>query len=82
MWWLFLFLLFWIVCGVISAGLSNQYFRQEFEHIRNSDKNGWFNLCHSLMFGLAGPVGLIPTFFQTGFGYYGWSLQWRAEKDD
>jgi hypothetical protein len=71
----------WVICGVFSAGLQNAYSRGHHSYIRESDKEGYFNLCHSIGFGILGPLLLPVVLIQTGFGYYGWNLKWRAETD-
>lgn len=76
------FVIFWIACGVATTAAMNAYFRAKFSYIRHSDEEGWFNLSASMLFGLAGPIGLLVITFMTGLYYHGFTLRWRSEEEE
>lgn len=54
------FLLFWIVCGVVTYGLTFGYYQREFSALAKEDY--WRDLIFSTVFSLFGPISLFVVF--------------------
>ena len=62
----------WLVCGIGASGFTYAYFADEFPAVRNHRAD----LGQALLIGLVtGPIGLVGTFFFTGFAMHGWRLR-------
>lgn len=61
-----IFIIVWLVCGFIGAGLAHAYFSRKWVCIEEKGTD-------SLIMGLfAGPIFLICSLFLSGFMKYGW----------
>lgn len=67
-----LFLLGWVLCGVLSYGIGLAYFQNEFPRVR-SKSDGWSMVALSV----AGPAALVVVIIISGFAQHG--LQWRPK---
>lgn len=72
------FLFGWLMCGIITAGATNAYFRGEFPSLYASDQNARIRCGGNFVFGLFGPWGLLMATFTTGFFYHGIDFSCRA----
>jgi len=75
-----LFLGFWLVCAVLSSGITFAYYQDQYpiqakEHIREDLATGVF-------IGLAGPIGLIMSFLLSGFAKHGIRWTYREPKGE
>jgi len=62
----------WLICAVLTAGMSFAYFEEKYPIAKNDKRE---NLGESLIFGLVfGPFGVIVVFFLSGFAKRGWRL--------
>lgn len=65
------FLIFWLVCSILSSGIINANFGERFGYDRK-------NLGFSVLMGIVGgPVTLFASFFITGFCEHG--INWRVK---
>lgn len=71
------FAILWIICGIVSGGGMNAYFRRRTRFWNAVEAREDFSaaLIPSL---LCGPVALVCTLMITGFFASGWTLSWRA----
>ncbi len=72
---IYLAILFWTVCGVFSYGISlaesqRSYWKMSIKNATYREDVGF-----SILFGLLGPIGLITSYFLSGFAQHG--LKWR-----
>ena len=67
------FVFVWIVCGIITAGANNAYFKVSYGNkVTWATKESARISCgQNFVVGLAGPIGLIVTAFMTGGFVYG-----------
>lgn len=72
------YVIIWIMCGLVSAGLANKNFQSDDFRWSTFDKCEQWSRKHqsfSLVWGMAGgPFALVVSLAVTGFGYHGWSL--------
>ena len=74
----FCMIVFWILCGVLTGGALNAYWRGRFPDLVYKDARK--DLVFSLGLGLfAGPIGLLMMPFLTGFFEHGWTLSASRE---
>ena len=70
-----LFILGWIVCGLVAAGWSNADFRHRYPEFHDRAAVG-----SELLWGLAGgPIAVVVAFFVTGFAEHGWNLKGKVD---
>ncbi len=73
-----IFIAFWIVAGIISAGTFHAYFKGKFPSVYI----GREDLGTALVFGLLlGPIGMLVGFFMSGFMKNGWTLSTKPPKN-
>lgn len=60
----------WLGCGIVGAGFDNAYFQRKYPE----QCSGRRHLGQALLSAVGGPINLFVSFFYTGFGEYGWSL--------
>lgn len=71
------FVLIWIGFGVAGAGFQFAYFHGEFP----SPTNWRDDLGIALLWGcVLGPIGLLMSFFLSGFGRHGWRLRPKRKR--
>ena len=64
-----LIIVIWIICGILTYGITFGYFQGGWPEI--SEKGYRQDMSFSVFFGLLGPIGLIISFFISGFAEYG-----------
>lgn len=64
----------WIACGVGTAGITFAYFQDSYPTIAKQTRRQ--DLAFSCFLGgLFGPIGLVISFFLSGFAEHGWRLR-------
>lgn len=68
-----IFVVFWLLCGLLEAGMNFAYFQDKYPNHAERDKRE--DLGDALLMGLMyGPIGATIEFFESGFAEYGWRL--------
>jgi hypothetical protein len=73
--WVIMAVIVWIICGILAYGLTLGYFQREYPVIADADYAG--DAGRALVFGCAGPLGLMIALPCSGFGRHG--LMWRRQ---
>lgn len=69
----------WIVCSVLSYGLSLAHFQRRFNAFGFAKRNRWQDVCLCLFLSVMGPAALASLLLN-GYVNHGWI--WRPIPDD
>ena len=64
---LVLFILFWIICSMLSYGFSFGYFQRKYPVLTDDDY--WEDMLFSFPYGILGPTALFVIIFLKGYKY-------------
>ncbi len=67
--WIVLGVAAWIACGILTYGIAFGYFQRKFALI--ADETIMADRIFAAVFGLCGPVGLVTSYFLSGFAKHG-----------
>lgn len=71
----YIFIAWWVACGLVAAGGMNASLRCSFKHLTN-DVTYAQHQSFSIIWGiLGGPASMIWSAAMTGFYYHGWTLR-------
>jgi len=68
-----LFILGWLLCGILNYGLMFAYWQREFPSLAEDAYEE--DRMHSLVSSLAGPCALIACLYHTEFGKHGFKFK-------
>lgn len=70
----FIFLIWWIACGLVAAGGFNANVRCQFRSLTSQYDYASHQSFAIFMGMIGGPISMIVVVPFTGFYYYGWTL--------